>query len=65
MRALKNENAKTTTHSTADRKGWEGKNHFSSDLKNLIANVSNGRESPDRTEKSNSILFYQKIPLGG
>ena len=31
----------------------------------LRANVSKGRESPDRTKKSNSILFYQKIPLGG
>ena len=29
------------------------------------ANVSRGQESPDRTKKSNSILFYQKIPLGG
>ena len=28
------------------------------------ANVSKGRESPDRTKKSNSILFYQIIPLG-
>ena len=31
----------------------------------LRANVSKGRESPDRTKKSNSILFCQKIPLGG
>ena len=31
----------------------------------LRANVSKGQESPDRTKKSNSILFYQKIPLGG
>ena len=31
----------------------------------LRANVSKGRESPDRTKKSNSILLYQKIPLGG
>ena len=31
----------------------------------LRANVSKGRESLDRTKKSNSILFYQKIPLGG
>ena len=31
----------------------------------LRANVSKGRESADRTKKSNSILFYQKIPLGG
>ena len=31
----------------------------------LRANVSKGRESPDRPKKSNSILFYQKIPLGG
>ena len=30
----------------------------------LRANVSKGRESPDRTKKSNSILFYQKTPLG-
>ena len=30
----------------------------------LRANVSKGRESPDRTKKSNSILFYQIIPLG-
>ena len=34
-------------------------------LELLRANVSKGRESPDRTKKSNSILFYQKIPLGG
>ena len=31
----------------------------------LRANVSKGQQSPDRTKKSNSILFYQKIPLGG
>ena len=31
----------------------------------LRADVSKGRESPDRTQKTNSILFYQKIPLGG
>ena len=31
----------------------------------LRSNVGKGRESPDRTKKSNSILFYQKIPLGG
>ena len=34
-------------------------------LHNLRANVSKGRESPEKTKKSNSILFYQKIPLGG
>ena len=34
-------------------------------IREIRANVSEGQESPDRTRKSNSILFYQKIPLGG
>ena len=34
-------------------------------LRYLRANVSKGRESSDRTKKTNSILFNRKIRLGG